>query len=110
MSVRDIDVLCISESWLTSLTPDVFRNILNYKIFRCDNGRGAGTCIYAKDVLNLILWNIDVPRQGGVEDVWMKVQCKKFPSIVVGCVYCHPKALGTSFNYIQDVLEQACLL
>lgn len=65
----------------------IFINFPNYKIFRCDNGRGAGTCIYAKDVLNPILMNIDVPKQGGVEDVWIKVQSKKHPLIIVGCVY-----------------------
>ncbi len=27
-----------------------------------------------------------------MEDVWIKVQRKKFPSIIVGCMYRHPKA------------------
>lgn len=106
---RNIDVLCVSESWLTSHTPDMFINFPNYKVFRNDNGRGAGTCIYAKSVLNPILINIDVPKQEGVEDVWIKVQRKKFPSIIVGCMYRHPKALAASFDYIQDVFKQVCL-
>ena len=48
---RNIDVLCVSETWLNSNTPDVFVKISGYNIFRYDGGRGGGVCIYVKDVL-----------------------------------------------------------
>ncbi len=78
-------------------------------MFRCDNGRGAGVCIYVESALNPSVINVDVPRQAGVEDVWVKVQCRKLPSITIGCVYRHPKAITQSFDYIQDVFRMVCL-
>lgn len=102
---RNTDVLCVSESWLTPNSPDDFIKIPGYKIFRCDGGRGGGVCIYVKDVLMTNVINLDVPRQEGVEDVWVIVQCRKLPSFIIGCVYRHPKAPITSFNYIQDVFN-----
>ncbi len=45
----------MSESWLASHTPDIFIIFPNYKVFRNDIGRGAGTCIYVKSDLNPIL-------------------------------------------------------
>ena len=39
----------------------------------------------------------------------MSVQHKKFPSIIVGCVYRHPKAPVTSFNYISDIFKEIIL-
>ena len=47
---RNIDILCVSEKWLLTSIPDVFVEICMYKIFRCDNGRGADECIYVKNV------------------------------------------------------------
>ena len=53
--------------------------------------------------------SLDIPRLAGVEDVWVTVQCRKLPAIIVGCVYRHPKALVTSFHYIEDVFKVICL-
>ncbi len=39
---RNIDVLCVSETWLHTNTPDAYINIPNYTVYRCNNGRGAG--------------------------------------------------------------------
>ncbi len=106
---RKIDVLCINETWLQANTPDSYVEIPNYKIFRCDNDRGAGVCIYVHSAFNPSVINLDVPRTTGVEDVWVKIQCRKWPAIIFGCVYRHPKALATSFDYIQDIFRMACL-
>ena len=106
---RDIDVLCISETWLHSNTPDMYVNIPNYTIYRCDNGRGAGVCIYVNNCLTSSIIKQEIPRQEGVEDVWVQVQCRKMPAIIIGCVYRHPKALAASFVYIEDIFRTVCL-
>ena len=106
---RNIDILCISETWLQTNIPDGYVEIPNYNVFRCDNGRGAGVCMYVHNVLNLSVINLDVSRPVGVEDVWVKVQCRKWPAIIIGCVYRHPKALAISFEYIEDVFRMICL-
>lgn len=106
---RNIDILCISETWLHASTPDAYINIPYYTVYRYDNGRGAGVCIYVNNSLTSSLIKLEVPRQVGVEDVWVQVQCRKLPAIIIGCVYRHPKALAASFNYIQDVFRTVCL-
>ncbi len=74
----DIDVLCVGETWLNTDTPDEL-------IYRCDNGRGGGVCI-----THLITF--PVTRQVGVEDLWVSIQSNKYPAVITGCVYRHPKA------------------
>ena len=106
---RNIDVLCVSETWLNENTPDAYINIPGYTIFRCDNGRGAGVCIYVCNSLTSSIIVFNVPRQAGVEDVWVQMQCRKLPAIIIGCVHRHPKALAASFEYIQEVFRMVCL-
>ena len=106
---RNIDVLCVSETWLHANTPDGYVDVHGYTIFRCDNGRGGGVCLYVNSTLNPSLITLGVPGQVGVEDVWVQIQCRKLPSMIIGCVYRHPKALTTSFDYIQQVFKVACL-
>lgn len=106
---RHIDVLCVSETWLHANTPDGYVDIDGYKIFRYDSGRGGGVCLYVNSTLNPSLITLNEPRQVGVEDVWVQIQCRKLPSLIVGCVYRHPKALISSFDYIQEVFRVACL-
>ena len=49
--------------------------------------------------------NVTTDRPEGVEDVWVTVQCRMLPSVIVGCLYRHPKALAQSFDYISNVLQ-----
>ncbi len=84
-------------------------NIHGYKIFRCDNGRGWGACIYVRDDLSATVINLSVPKQTGVEDVRVTVQCRELPSIIVGFIYRHPNILSVVFDYTQDVLRTICM-
>ncbi len=104
---RNIDILCISESWLLPHTSDAFVNLPNYNIFRCKYGRGGGVCIYVKAVLSANVSDLKVPRQTGIEDIWVTVQCRNLPAIVIGCMYRHPKVPAATFNYLQDALRIA---
>ena len=38
------------------------------------------------------------------------MQCHKLPSVIVGCIYRHPKAHSDSFEYINEKLKCAILL
>ena len=119
LNEQDIDVLCITETWLLSNTPDEFVSIPNYKIYRKDKGRGGGVCIYVKCSLkvNVITLRIPIqtdledtiPIQTEIEDIYLSIQCEKYPSIIVGCVYRHPKAHAISFEYINSVLQSLCI-
>ena len=48
---RDIDIMCISESWLLPLTANRFIDISGYTIYRSDAGMGDGVCVYVKDLI-----------------------------------------------------------
>ena len=56
---RNIDVLCITETWFLPHTPDNSINVSNFKVFRCDKGRSAGACIYVRNKLKANLINLD---------------------------------------------------
>ena len=66
---RDIDILCVCETWLNSSVNDKFINIPNFKIIRYDTGRGGGSCIFVRDHLSVTLLSPDVDRMEGVDDV-----------------------------------------
>ena len=51
---REIDILCITETWLHPEIPDRFINIEGFNLFRCDGGKGAGSCIYVRTDLTSI--------------------------------------------------------
>ena len=110
---NDIDILCVCvcvcETWLDTSTNDKFVNIHNFSIVRCDAGKGAGACIYVRDDLNVSVIDTGVDKFDDVEDVWLKIQHKKFPSLIIGCVYRHPKALAASFTYMSEVFKNMSL-
>ncbi len=99
----------MSETWLLSEIPDAYVTIPGYKIFRRDHGRGGGVCMYVNSSLKINVINLPIPKQPGVEDLWVSVQYHMLPAIIIGCVYRHPKALAASFEYLQDVFSQICL-
>ncbi len=109
MNERNPDILCVTETWLTNDTNDAYIDMPDYNVYRCDKGRGGGACIYVKSTLEVNEVKFDVVRPQGIEDVWLSVQSCKFPSVVVGCVYRHPKAHVETFDYISDVLTLVCL-
>lgn len=106
---KELDVLCISETWLCNDFPDDYIHIPEYKVYRCDKGRGGGACIYIRDVFTVVPLEIDIVRAQGVEDVWVTVQSSKFPSVIIGCLYRHPKARCESYDYITDVIRYVSL-
>ena len=56
MLIKDsnIDVLAISETWLSNIIPDSFVNINGYKLYRKDrlNKTGGGVAIFIKENIN----------------------------------------------------------
>ena len=106
---KNIDILCISETWLESNIPDRLVNINGFTLFRNDGGRGGGTCMYVRNNLKSTKMKINHPPCQGIEDVWVKVQLKKLPSIIVGAMYRHPHATSDSFDYIRETLQELVL-
>ena len=57
--------------------------------------------------MNVLTHRIERPEN--IEDIWITVQYKNFPSFIIGCVYRHPHALNSSFTYLSDVFSEMCL-
>ncbi len=67
-------------------------------------------CIFVRDDLRATLLPTNtVNRPTGVENVWITLQLRKLPSVIIGCLYRHPKASFESFEYIQGILRSMCL-
>ena len=105
----DTDILCVSETWLVPALPDNFIGIPGYNVFRCDKNRGGGTCIYIKEDLKVTKINLDIDKVEGIEDVWLSIQCRKLPSIIIGSIYRHPKAPSHTFDYLLEAFRLVLL-
>ncbi len=103
-------MLCVSETWLLPNIPDQLINLPDFNVFRCEKGRGGGACIFVQNSLSVTTQPSHTENLiPGVEDVWVTVQHRRFSSVIVGCIYRHPKAPRESFDYIQDKLRSMCL-
>ena len=103
---RDIDILCISESWLLPVIHDNYINIPKYNVFRYDVGRGGGVCVYIRNCLKVSVINLSLPKVENVDILWLNVQSSKFPSFIIGTVYRHPHAHVNSFDYIEESFRE----
>ncbi len=106
---NNIDILCVSETWLLPHISDSHCHIPGYHVFRCDKGHWGGTCVYVKDILTTKVINCDTVRPDGIEDIWVSVQYRKLPSIIIGSIYRHPKTPQETFEYIRETLRTICL-
>ena len=104
-----LDILCVSESWLNPDTPTRLLDIECFSFYRSDWGRGGGVGVYARNELTVVPIDLGLPKCAGVEDIWLRVQSRKLPSIIVGTMYRHPHALVESFEYIANALQKASL-
>ncbi len=97
--------MCISETWLLTNTPDSHIHIPNFNLHRYDGGKGGGVCVYINNELKSSVIDIATGKHEGVDSICLQVQCRKLPSILICCMYRHPKASSTSFPYIEDTLR-----
>ena len=117
----DIDILGLSESWLTSGLSDNLVSIPNYDIIRMDRNwrdeemaindnikKGGGVCLYIKSNINysthsLCMYNVSCRN---VECQWVKIIHEKQRNVVIGNVYRLPQGNVKMFtNYLEGVIE-----
>ena len=104
-----IDILCVSETWLTPTVLDKYLDIPDFNVFRCDLKPGRVVCINVRSNLKVNKIELQVENETIVEDLWIQVQFKKLPSIIIGTIYRHPKALNNLFDYILSLLKEICI-
>ena len=71
---REIDILCVSETWLTPTILDKYLDIPDFNVFRRDLKPGGGVCIYVRSNLKVNKIELQVENETLVEDLWIKVQ------------------------------------
>jgi len=106
---RNIDILCISETWLHQEISSNFISIPNFHVYRCDAGRGGGVCIYVSDTLKSNKMSSTIVNHTAVEDIWVTVQSSMYPSFLVGTIYRHPHATTESFDYLENISREMSL-
>ena len=107
-----LDLLCITESWLDNSITDSEIHIPGYAIERRDRNRnGGGVLMYIKDTLKYDLRRDISEVSTTVENIWIDVKCTHFnkKSILVACFYRPPSSKVDYYNGILDITEKASL-
>ncbi len=65
--------------------------------------------MYVKDILTTKIINCDTVRPDGIEDIWVSVQYRKLPSVIISSIYRRPKAPQETIEYIRETLRTVCL-
>ena len=94
--LTNYDIFTISETWLDPSTCDSDIHIPGYTLFRQDRGlhkRGGGLLVYTKSIYKAsVLEEWSSVSERNFQQLWLKVQCKKFKSFLVCTVYRPPDA------------------
>lgn len=101
----NIDILGISESWLTPKSPTAAVNVQGYNTFRRDRetGKGGGVLANVKSHLKceLISW----PQEVNIECIGLNVTLSSSMSFTVICMYRPPSAKDIFYNQLETVLN-----
>ena len=95
-SSQILDVVCITESWLTDDIPNCLCDLPNFITFRRDRkqGLGGGVMCYVRDGLNGRLVEPPVPENDDFEVLWVCIRPKLLPRplsvVLIAIVYCPP--------------------
>ena len=117
----DIDILGLSESWLTCSLQDNLVNIPNYDIVRNDrnwrevtmdvNGnfkKGGGVCMYIKHNINYSTHSLSIFNAScqNIECQWVKIIQENQRNIVIANLYRPPQGNVKKFvDYLEGVVE-----
>ena len=103
---KGIDILCFSESWLTSINKDSDFDLDGYNLFRVDRERpirAGGICIYVSEELTCssqILQHLNTSNID-IEVHWLVISKGKSKKIILGNVYRPPE--GNKGLFIQSL-------
>lgn len=100
------DIFTISESWLDSTVCDADIQIPGYTPFRQDRGahkRGGGLVVYVKNIFKAsVIEKWSTVFESNFQQLWLKVQCKKFKSFLLCTAYRPP---DTPKDFLETLSE-----
>ncbi len=97
LSTCDIDVLSLSETFLTDNIADECLSVPGYKLYRNDRDsrHGGGVAVYVKDTI-LHTFLSDAQSSTAIEVCWVKLHERgKNPLLYVQYIDHHPRAVST---------------
>ena len=105
LSDSNIDIVGVSESWLTHSSSTAAISIPGYNVFRKDRetGRGGGILIYVRDKFKceLIRW----PKEVNVECIGLNISLSSAMYFTVICVYRPPSAKDVFYDHLKTILN-----
>jgi len=92
---NEIDIVGVTETWLSSLVLDSELNIKDFTLFRQDRekirqNKGGGVLLYIRENLNAL--PDDELNSNDCESLWLKIYRNKKDFIIVGVCYKSPTA------------------
>ena len=96
LSVGNIDVLCVTESWLNRYVTDAMISIQGYNLIRADRtaesgkSTGGGIIVYYKDNLDVTVLPEYTQSSPSAEVIWISLQLKQTRPQYIGVVYRPP--------------------
>ena len=108
------DIFTVSETWADLSVSDASLEISGYQLFRQDRGQhkaGGGLCTYAKSNLKItVLENLSSACDDDFQQLWLRVQCRKYKSFLICNTYRPPQTPTTCFESLANSLTDALLL
>ena len=99
LSMSKFDIICLCETWLSTVVTDPLIKIPGFEIFRQDRKfdvnihgtpkRGGGLCIYVRDSLAkyAIIKDEISSVNNDVEQLWISICCPNIKKKIIGVVY-----------------------
>ena len=108
LAESNIDVLCLSETWLDSTIPDSQIHIPGYTLERKDRNReGGGVLMYIRhDISYDVRYDI-TSVSSHVENLWVEVKLSPTLPCLISCMYIPPSSRIEYLNGMLDILDKA---
>ena len=105
LQINEIDICCVTESWLTTAVPTETVDITGYVCHRMDGRQGGGVVCYVRQELPFSV--INSVQDDSVESLWLLYRQPCMPRLVshilFGIVY-HPPDV-TSYTTSNHIVE-----
>ena len=93
------DIICVCETWLTSLRPFVGKlQRYDFVNWISKSNQSGGVVFFVKDFHNYEIIKDVVFGESDVDNLWLKVKLSNNKSMVVSNLYRHPSSLFTVFQ------------
>jgi len=114
LTSENIDVLCLTETWLHPDIPSEYIEIENYTLIRRDRagvGKGGGICIFVRDVFTVRTIDVvsTIELDNTTEVLCVQIQLNKNKAIIVAAFYRNPRGKASSFSCIEQILKSLLL-